>query len=283
MLYQATNREQALQAIAGDPIRGYTLRQFCAHDFEDGYRPIVLVDDLQQPGVVVAHAGANTMVYGAIQRYQAVMDDLLHGRVEQEGGWPDETLLREWNHDGESKPQLFLNSTPFAVWRAACTAGFVPNPEDLGRAVAYLWYFTGAPRLGHLVQHPCREVHGLELFELMKQGIGYDPEGQYVKLCLEHGPSFVCEIEGQPVCWSCTHLNGTMGMIYTPEHNRRHGYARSLAAFQIDTMLARHGIAVCHVIDTNVASMNMVAGLGGQRCEEALVWRGVSWPLRADE
>jgi hypothetical protein len=223
------------------------------------------------------------MIYGAMQHYIAVMDDLLHGRVAQDAGWPDELLQRDWNREGEAQPQLFLNSSPFAVWRAACTAGFMPHPEDLGRPVAYLWYYSGGPHLAHEVRHPCREVEGLELFELMKQGIGYDPEGRYIRLCLEHGPSFVCEIDGGPVCWSCTHLNGTMGMIYTPEQHRRQGYARSLAAFQIDAMLARHGVAVCHVIDTNVASMGMVSGLGGKCCEEALVWRQIGWPQHAQE
>lgn len=280
MLVQAHDREAAIQALAGDRVRGFTIRNFCRQG-EDGAQPIVLVDDQAHPSVLVAHAGANCMIYGAIQRYHAALEDLLQGRVEQDGGWPDERLAQDWSHAEEGQAPrryLFFNSSPFTVWRAACTVGFVPNPEDQSHPVAFMWHFDGAPRYGHLVQHACRVAQGLELLELLKQGIGYDPEGHYITQCLEHGPSFVCEVDGAPVCWSCTHLNGTMGMIYTPEPLRRHGYARSLSAFQIDMMLERDGIACCHVIDTNVASMSMVAGLGAKRWEEALVWRVVTWP-----
>lgn len=285
MLVQAHDREGAIQALAGDRVRGFTIRNFCRLG-EDNTKPIVLVDDQAHPSVLVAHAGSNCMIYGAIQRYHAALEDLLHAWVEQEGGWPDAELARSWGeawHGETPRRHLFLNSSPYSVWRAAVSVGFEPNPEDQSRPVAWLWHFDGEPRHEHLVQHPCRIAEGLELFELMKQGIGYDPEGHYIRQCLEHGPSFVCEVDGAPVCWSCTHLNGTMGMIYTPEHLRRHGYARSLSAFQIDAMLRRDGIACCHVIDTNVASMSMVAGLGAQRWEEALVWRVVFWPDQLSE
>jgi hypothetical protein len=285
MLVQAHDREAAIQALAGDRVRGFTVRNFCRLG-EDNTKPIVLVNDQAHPSVMVAHAGSNCMIYGAIHRYHAVLEDLLHGRVEQEDGWPDEELARAWSRGEEGQTprrHLFLNSNPFAVWRAACTVGFEPNPEDSAHAVAWMWHFDGPPRFAHLVRHPCRMADGLELLELLKQGIGYDPEGRYITQCLQHGPSFVCEVDGAPVCWSCTHLNGTMGMIYTPEQHRRQGYARSLAAFQIDAMLARDGIACCHVIDTNVASMSMVHSLGAQRWEEALVWRVVFWPEAASK
>jgi hypothetical protein len=88
-------------------------------------------------------------------------------------------------------------------------------------------------------------------------------------------------VDSEPVCWSCTHLNGTMGMIYTPEQHRRKGYAKSLAALQIDTRLASDGIACAHVVDHNVASMGMMAGFGAERWEEALCWRAVYWPGEA--
>ena len=70
-------------------------------------------------------------------------------------------------------------------------------------------------------------------------------------------------------------------MIYTPPELRRHGYARSLAAFQIDHMLGLEGFAVAHVIDDNVASMNLVASMGARHWEEPLVWRSVFWPGEA--
>jgi hypothetical protein len=81
-----------------------------------------------------------------------------------------------------------------------------------------------------------------------------------------------------PVSWACTHLNGTMGMIYTPPELRRWGFARSLGAFQIDSMLARDGFACCHIVDTNTPSMRLAQQLGGRLLAEPVVWRTVYWP-----
>ena len=155
-------------------------------------------------------------------------------------------------------------------------AGFEVDLED--STVANIWYLTGEPRYSHLVKHECRLGQGTELLELVKQGISYDPEGEYVRLCLEHGPSFVCEDRGEPVCWSATHLSGTMAMIYTPEEHRRKGYARSLAAMQIDYMLEHFGIACCHIIDTNTASQKLVRQFGLKMLDFELVWRMAYWP-----
>jgi hypothetical protein len=69
-----------------------------------------------------------------------------------------------------------------------------------------------------------------------------------------------------------------MGMLYTPPEHRRCGYARSLWAFQIDAMLARDGIACCHVIDSNTPSMQLMHGLGGAQLHEPILWRMLYWP-----
>lgn len=281
MLVQALDRDGVIEKLVGDPIRGFTTRNFCRAGGD--WQPIVLVDNQQDPKVLVAHRGSNFAIYGAIQHYMAAMDDLFHGRVEQEPGWPDAVTHHDWEEYGQGRRYIFINSSPYVVWRSALEVGFEPDEGDLRGHVAFMWFFTGQPRFSGEVHHSCRLGVGLELLELLKLGIGYDQEGHYIKVCLENGPSFVCEAPDEngvvrPVCWSSTHLNHTMGMIYTPPELRRHGYARSLAAFQIDYMLARDGLACCHVVDKNVASMSMVAGLGGQRWEEPVVWRGVRWP-----
>ena len=46
-------------------------------------------------------------------------------------------------------------------------------------------------------------------------------------------------------------------------------------------MLGREGAAYCHVVDHNIASMNMVYALGARVMPEALVWRGIYWPGEA--
>jgi len=281
MLVPAEDREAVLKQLAGDPVRGFCLRNFMKSPREPGLTPELLVDDVQSPRVLIARAGAELMVYGALEHYNPAMKDLLEGRVETNGAWPDEPMRKMWQEWTEGRRFFFLNSTPYSVWRAARLAGFDAHPEDLDGPVAYLWYIQGEPRFGHLIKHPCRLGEGNELLERLKEGIPYDPEGHYTSQCLKHGPSFVCEVDGQPACWSCTHLNGTMGMIYTPEQHRRQGYAKSLAAFQIDHMLKRDGIACCHIIDFNTASMMLVKTFGAQRWEEPLVWRLVFWPGEA--
>jgi hypothetical protein len=278
MLTQARDRAGVLAALAGDRVRAFTLRNF-ATPGEEEHLPLMLVDDLAAPNVVMVHRGANFMALGAIERLIGAMADLREGRVEQDGGWPDEETQVDWERD--KRRYLFINSSPYMVWRAALVGGFEPHPDSRGGAVAYIWHIHGEPRFSHLVAHSCRLGDGAELLDEMRQGIGYDPEGDYVRLCLEHGPSFVCEVEGRKVCWSCTHSNGTMGMIYTPEEHRRHGYARSLAAFQIDYMLKRDGLACAHVIDHNVASMTLMRGFGAKRLQEPVVWRAVYWPGEA--
>lgn len=240
---------------------------------------MLLVDDLTNPQVLFGLDGGFVMATGSSFHLQQAWADLLEGRLETSSPWPSEELKQEWEKEG--RRALFLGSCSYHSWRTAILAGFDPHPHDAKGQVAYQWYVDGPPRFGDMVQHPCRLGDGEELVDLLKQGVPYDPEGEYIRLCTQYGPSFVCEIDGKPVCWSCTHLNRTMGMIYTPEENRRKGYARSLAAFQIDHMLRLDGIACCHVIDFNIASMSMVASMGFKRLEEPVVWRGLYWPGEA--
>jgi hypothetical protein len=321
MLYEVDDAAPVLARLVPDVVRGFTIRKFCEPRGDFPLR--VLVDDREEPQVVIGIVGAMLNVAGAIHRLNQALADLLESRVEARGGWPSAEIQAAWDQAG--RRYLFFNASTYASWRAARIAGFEPEPHDVDGYVAYQWHFLGAPRFAGLVRHPCREAGGTELLEHIKQGVPYDPEGNYVKLCLEHGPSFVCELPDaeyaraleapappsgragllerwfqeapdstkerpalprlragwQPVCWSCTHLTGFMGMIYTPVELRRHGFARSLAAFQIDAMLAREGIACCHVIDFNTPSMLLVQSMGGVCTPEPIVWRNVYWPGEA--
>lgn len=278
MLIQLDDPLPVVNRLASDKLRGFAIRNFCERGGEPG--PVkVLTDDPADPAVLAAHDGTNFMIHGPQHRLLSVMTDLFQGNVKQEGGWPDEAMLKEWEEHWKGKRGIFLNTAPYGAWRAACLAGFEPNAEDTKGQVAYIWYWMDQPDLSAQVKHPCRAVaQGLELYELMKQAVHYDETGEYTKLCLENGPSFVLEVDGEAKCWSCMHLNGTMGMIYTPEEHRRKGYARSLAAFQTEYVYAHHGFACCHIIDYNIPSMKMVANLGAECLEEPCVWRVVNWP-----
>lgn len=277
MLSELKDPAEALAKLAGDGPRWFAFRNYCKR--RDTDPPIkVLADDLTAPQVLVAYSGTGFMFCGELRAFSQMMADLLNGDVDADGDWLGQRPEINWGEHGQGGHGIFLNTAPYAVWRAGVLAGFEPNPDDSAGQVAYQWHWTGEPRFSHLIQHPCRAVHGQELFELMKLAVHYDPEGHYIRQCLEHGPSFVCEVDGEPKCWACTHLNGTMGMIYTPDEFRRQGYARSLGAFQLDYMLERHGFAACHIIDYNTPSMNLVASLGARVTAEPIVWRVLWWP-----
>ena len=242
----------------------------------------ILIDEPDNPQALFLLQDDMLLALGADQMFPRMFADLLAGKVQVVSNWPPAGLLHALKKQQarEELASLFLNTVPVSAHSAALQAGFEPNPHDHGSPPAFLYYFEGSPRFAHLVQYPCRMAHGTELLDLLKQGISYDDKGYYTRLCLENGPSFVCEVEGEPVCWSCTHFNGTMGMIYTPEEHRRKGYARSLAAFQIDHMLGSEGFACCHVVEGNTASEAMVLGLGAKRDDMTYCWRSVLWPAR---
>ncbi|MEP0813664.1 MAG: hypothetical protein HRF49_03240 [bacterium] len=279
------NPLDVIPRVAGHPAIERSLVSYFTAKHEAGV-PIALVDDPQNPRVLFGHLGGWCRLAASDPSvWPSVMEDLFRERVEQSPPWPDPALVHDWENprnDGETsngERGLFLDQAPLPAWEAAIAAGFqATGDEEDNRNTAHIWAITGEPRFAHLVKHPCRLGKGHELKELLMQGIHYDEKGEYTARCLDAGPSFVCEVDGLPVCWSCTHLSGAMGMIYTPEEHRRKGYARSLAAFQIDTMLAMHGIAFCHILDWNTASQELVKGFGAEPNDEPLVWRGVAWP-----
>ncbi|MCH7472902.1 GNAT family N-acetyltransferase [bacterium] len=270
--------DSLLRRFAGGFASGYVLRNFCFASSPGEPGPILLAEQHQPPRAMAAHHGVNFMLAALDQAaYEGLLSDIFQGRIEQDPPWPDDTTTAHWAAP-EGRRGIFLNSCPAAAHDAALGAGFLPQGGKYDNTVAHLWHVTGEPRLASLVRHSCRLGRGDELLELLRQGIDYDPEGDYLRQILKLGPSFVCEDDGKPVSWSCTHMNQTMGMIYTPPENRRKGYARSLTAFQVDHMLRHYGIACAHVISTNDASRRLLEGLGARMVDAPLVWRQVYWP-----
>jgi GNAT superfamily N-acetyltransferase len=219
---------------------------------------------------------ASFLVLGDSRQYFKLLGSVFHYLVDP-AIWPDDLTRAHWEEQVGPR-SLRISGVGMSAYKAALSAGFEPEPDEQGRQGAYYFYIKGRPRFESWVLHPCRIAHGQELYDLMRQGIEYDETGEYTRQCLENGPSFVCEVDGEPVCWSCTHLGGTMGMIYTPPRYRRKGYARSLAAFQTDYMLARDGIACCQVMELNEASREMMESMGARRLPEPSRWRTVYWP-----
>jgi hypothetical protein len=267
----------ALEAL-GDPRPG----DFAFRNFIRRQHVQVFTNDTERPSVLLALRGANMMVQVlADADLRSVMQDLLELRFADAANWPTDEAREDWAQHG-GKPYVFVNTSPVEVWEAGQQAGFVvPEDFDHGHPPANLYWWEGKPRFGSEVQHSCRLGRGLELWDRLRRGVGYDSEGEYVRAVLQEQPSFVCEVEGQSVCWSTIHLNGSMGMIYTPPEHRRHGYARSLASFQIDHQLRQYGFACCHVVSDNVASYTMLQELGGHKDQTQIVWRILLWPKNA--
>jgi len=276
MLTQIDDPLTALAEITASPADRMLLTSFIARYADVGTRVIALVDDPASPRALLVHAGLACKVHAGADALSGLVADVLAQRIEQQPPWPDEDLSTAWNE--ADRPQLRLVHARESVWRAFVSGGFelIKNPKNIENA--WLFHIEGAPRFSHLVQHPCRLGRGLELHGLIRRGIDYDESGERSRRSLELEPSFVCEVGGEPVCWSATHVGGLMGMIYTPPQHRRRGYARSLAAFQIDHMLARDGVACALVLEDNIPSQRLLESFGAERMPEKVGWRLVGWP-----
>lgn len=242
---------------------------------------VALTDDNDAPTIIALLRGPSVF---AIARnnsgYKRIAEDLFHERIDCDPAWPTPGIKEDWEKHMLGKG-LWTNASPLVMWEFMEDAGFEKDLNDEHFRHAYLWVVEGEPQYADLVQHPCRLGEGEELWQELRQGIHYDPEGEYIKMCLQRGPSFVCEVGGKKVCWANTHLSGTMGMIYTPPEFRRMGYAKSLAAFQVDHMLHEFGVACGHVVSTNIASQGLMMSLNARRINEPLVWRSMYWPGEA--
>jgi hypothetical protein len=280
VLFADPDLSLCIAKIGVDFVKSFSLIHSANRFAHQNIPGLCLVDDPISPSALLYLHEGMLMALGHEVAYPAMFEDLLQGRVEAPDMWPPRSLQKAVcsQIEQEGFAGLFLNTVPVSAYDAALQAGFAAHPHDHGSPPAFLYSFTGNARFADRVQHPCRLAQGVELLDLLKQGISYDEGGYYTTLCLRNGPSFVCEVDGQPVCWSCTHLNGTMGMIYTPEQHRRKGYAGSLAAFQIDHMLATSQFACCHIVEGNTASEDLVLGMGARRDDLAYCWRSVVWP-----
>jgi ribosomal protein S18 acetylase RimI-like enzyme len=250
------------------------LRNRLASDPEQPRR--AFVDNRESPRLALAIQGITVLTVGDPALYAQAAADLFHLRLACAAPWPDAAAEAEWAKEPLGR-RLILQSCPKYFRQAILDAGFVEQESEHGKP-HYLYYVLGEPHLSRFVVHPCRLGVGMELYDCLRSGIGYDESGEYTRECLEKGPSFVCELHGEKMCWACTHLSGSMGMIYTPPPHRRNGYGRSLAAFQTDHMLRRDGYAFCHVNEENVASYSLLDSLGLGRLPEPLTGRTVLWP-----
>jgi ribosomal protein S18 acetylase RimI-like enzyme len=175
-------------------------------------------------------------------------------------------------------PEFELGRVNPRIREAALKAGLLDVPaEPQPHYSAHAWYIEGPPRFGYRVRHPCRVAQGVELLKLFLI-VDEREDELYLRACLEQGPSYVCEVRGEAVCWSLTHLGGAMGRIFTPPQHRGCGFGKSLTAFQVDDTLRGCGIAVASVSVDNPASYRLLQALGAEHLPEELTWSHMLWP-----
>jgi hypothetical protein len=276
MLYQAKDTERALALAGRDPGVRIMFAHEIFHCAAEDPPTNMLVDNEDEPHLFILRNKLRwTFVVPQELRAQ-VMDDVFHQRIEQDPPWPDAVTQTTWAEE-PGRPRITVTATPLDTVLRGFEAGFEPDPEE-HHTPHYFYYAAGEPRFAQHVMHPVRMGVGQELHKYLKEGMGYDETGEYTEKCLNQGPSFVIEIDGQVCCAACTHLSGSMGMIYTAPEHRRKGYGRSLAAFQLDYMLRTKGQAFCHVNEQNEASFGNLEKIGMPRIPEALTWRTLFWP-----
>lgn len=276
MLTQIGDSLKALRGISDSLAEAMSLRSFVIRHEDIGQQVFALANDASAPAAMLVYSGTRAKAYGRGAPLKHLVDDLLEERIEQQPPWPAAELQADWA-EADSRIML-LHQVRESVWQQFLAGGFELAPNAKNTENAFLFHIEGEPRFADLVRHSCRLGRGLELHDLIRRGIDYDQTGERSRHSLEREPSFVCEVDGEPVCWSATHVGGMMGMIYTPPEHRRKGYARSLAAFQIDHMLARDGYACALVLEGNTASEQLLMSFGAQRLDERLGWRTIRWP-----
>ncbi|MEP0815184.1 MAG: hypothetical protein HRF49_11055 [bacterium] len=281
MLYriQESGYADAFEAVlgSGNPL----VLNFCrlsAPLHPEVPRPAVLVDKPADPRIAII-CGQDWITGHASDKslWLPAMRSILLGEGEFPKDFPSRGVWQPREApDGVAPgtPYMFISQTEVAAAVAAREAGFqIDRPGFDFVHGAELWYFKGEPRFSDRVKHECRLGNGLELLEKLRETWPYgDKEGKYIKHCLESGPSFVCEHGGEQVSWSATHLSRTMAMIHTPEHLRGKGYASSLAAFQVDHMLAVDGQATAHIWHENHPSQALLRKLGANKLEGYFCW-----------
>lgn len=285
MLIRVAKRDVAavLDRWGGDAGRRHVVANFLQREAEGLRPPRLYVDDPQRPRLIVPVHGARVSMHGPRRAVRRLMRALLLRTPEAIPGWPDRCARLDWAAAEDGRPFVYLAGSYASYREEMARLGFLPNAEDmLRRRPHYFYWVRGRPRFAALVKHPCRLGEGQELHSLLLTGIGYDETGEYTRACLESGPSIVCEVRrgrrAVPVCWSCTHLSGAIGMIYTPPQHRGQGYGSSLTAFHTDIMLAQDGIAFAQVRWDNYHSQRMFEKLGYKRTREPLTGAAFYWP-----
>ena len=278
MLYEIDNPIELVARWGGDDISRKVLGLWL-REAGPPQHPAVrwFADNSDEPAVILRMMDTDCMIQGPPDAVEQACTDLALGHLQADRPWPDEGTEAAWQREGGRL--LHLGRVPTSTLASFKRLGFTDWQDEVQPYYqALAWQLTGPPRFAERVRHACRIAGALELLPLYAEGNDDSWDVDYIRACLLHGPSFVCEVDGEPVSWSLTNLGGAMARVFTPPEHRGKGYASSLAALQVDTMLAMQGLAAASVRLDNEGSYRIFQGLGAEPLEEVQTWSNLEWP-----
>lgn len=91
---------------------------------------------------------------------------------------------------------------------------------------------------------------------------------------ISSGVNSCIRVNDELASWSLTHLDGSMGVMYTKEKFRKHGLAVDVTIDFVDKLIKQGSIPFSHIVVENIPSINLAHKLGFERIA-TVHWGGV--------
>lgn len=100
----------------------------------------------------------------------------------------------------------------------------------------------------------------------------YHSDMKYIEARINAGIMYGAFVDDKLVGFIGGHREGSMGMLFVEESQRRNGIAGSLEAFIINKLLEQGRTPYCHIYEGNIASFKLQEKNGLYLCDEPLWW-----------
>ncbi|MBE5875030.1 MAG: tRNA (guanosine(37)-N1)-methyltransferase TrmD [Lachnospiraceae bacterium] len=100
----------------------------------------------------------------------------------------------------------------------------------------------------------------------------YHSDMKYIEARINAGIMYGAFVGDKLVGFIGGHREGSMGMLFVEESQRRSGIAGSLEAFVINKLLEQGRTPYCHIYEGNTASFKLQEKMGLYLCDEPLWW-----------
>lgn len=91
--------------------------------------------------------------------------------------------------------------------------------------------------------------------QMISDGTPYHADVDEIAECLKRHPSAAIYLDGEPVCWCLCHLEKSLGMLFTKQEYRRHGFALEVMTALCNEVIAKGDIPYAYIVDSNVPSL----------------------------